>query len=152
MTMKIVHSGELEWQAALQRGPYDQKRKGLGGGQLQCGLWQLAPGKKSFPLHAHQVTEEAMFVLSGRGKVRGSDGEHAIAAGDYASFPPGVAHQLINDGEEPLVYLGISATKGVDIIDYPDSGKVGVTVGGWPDGRRMMFRGKEQADYFEGEE
>jgi uncharacterized cupin superfamily protein len=152
MAMKIVKTSELEWQPMMNRGPFEQQRKELGGDMLKCGLWQLAPGKKSFPFHAHQVTEEALFVVSGRAKVRSTDGEHVIVAGDYVSFPPGVPHQLINDGPEPLVYLGMSAHKGVDVVDYPDSGKVALSIGSFPTGRRAVFRNKDQADYFEGEE
>jgi uncharacterized cupin superfamily protein len=152
MAIKIVRSSESEWQAALTRGPFSQRRKALGGEKLQCGLWELAPGKKSFPLHAHAVTEEAMFVISGRGKVRGSDGEQAIGASDFVSFPAGTAHQLINDSDEPLVYLAIAATQGFDIVEYPDSGKVACAIGAFPTGRRMMFRAKDQVDYFDGEE
>jgi uncharacterized cupin superfamily protein len=152
MAMKIVRTSEVEWKQQMQRGPYDQQRKELGGDALKCGLWSLAPGKKSFPFHVHHVTEEAMFVVSGRAKVRSSDGDHAIGPGDYVSFPAGVAHQLINDGAEPLVYLAMSATKGVDVVDYPDSGKVAFMLGGPPNARRAIFRNKDQADYFEGEE
>ena len=152
MSIKIVRTAEQPWETALQRGPYSQQRKPLGGVDLKCSLWQLAPGKKSFPFHAHHVTEEALFVLSGRGKVRGADGEQPIGAGDYVSFPTGAAHQLINDGAEPLVYVGMSAGKGVDVVDYPDSGKVALSIGTFPTGRRAVFRTKDQADYFEGEE
>lgn len=152
MAIKIVRSSENEWEAGISRGSFSQRRKSLGGERLGCSLWELAPGKKSFPMHAHQVTEEALFALSGRAKVRGSDGEHAIGAGDFVSFPAGTAHQLINDGDEPFVYLAISARQGVDIVEYPDSGKIAFLIGTFPSGKSMMFRTSDQADYFEGEE
>lgn len=148
--MKIVRSGEMAWADALKRGAYANRRKELGGEKLSCSVWELAPGKKSFPLHAHQVTEEALFVLSGRAKVRTTEGESAIGPGDFVSFPAGgVAHQLVNDGQEPLVYLAISANAaGVDIVDYPDTGKLAGAVGKPPTGRRFVFRTKDQVDYF----
>ncbi len=152
MAMKIVRTNEVDWQPMMNRAPFEQRRKELGGEMLKCGLWQLAPGKKSFPVHAHPVTEEALFVVSGRARVRTTDGEQPIGPGDYVSFPPGVAHQLINDGPEPFVYLGMSAHKGVDVVDYPDSGKVALSIGTFPTGRRAVSRNKDQADYFEGEE
>ena len=90
------------------------------------GLWELPPGKRSFPMHKHYVTEEALFVLSGRAKVRTPDGETDIGPGDYVSFlAGGVAHQLVYDGAESLVYLGLSGVSGPDVVEYPDSGKVG---------------------------
>jgi uncharacterized cupin superfamily protein len=150
MAIKIVRANESEWKLALERGHFSQRRKELGGEKLRCGLYELAPGKRSFPLHAHQITEEAMFVMSGRARVRGSDGEEVIGAGDFVSFPVGTAHQLINDGDQPFVYLAMSAGQGFDIVDYPDSGKVACAMS--PTGRRMIFRAQDQVDYFDGEE
>lgn len=150
--MKIVRTTEIPWADAIQRGDFAQRRKGLGGQKLSCGLWELAPGKRSFPLHAHHVTEEALFVVSGRAKVRTPEGLAEIGPGDFVSFPPGgPAHQLVNDGPEPLVYLAMAATQGVDVVEYPDSGKVASAVGSRPDMKHFIFRKADQVDYFEGE-
>ncbi len=152
--MKITRTKDMDWENALQRGRFSQRRKPLGGGdRLQAGLWELAPGKRSFPLHAHHVTEEALFVISGRAKVRTPDGETEIGPGDFVSFAAGgPAHQLVNDGAEPCVYVGMSAGIGHDIVEYPDSKKVAVALGRFPTGRRMVFRADQQVDYFDGEE
>ena len=152
--MKIVRTSQVEWSDAMNRGSFQQRRKPLGGaGKLSCGLWELAPGKKSFPFHLHHVTEEAMFVISGRAKVRTPEGMTEIGPGDFVSFPPGgPAHQLVNDGSEPLVYLAMSATQGVDVVEYPDSGKVAAALGQPGAGKRFMFKADTQVDYFAGEE
>src|SRR5262245_25679315 len=153
MPMKIVRSQDVAWTQAIDRGRFSGRRKPLGGEKLTCGLWELAPGKRSFPLHLHHVTEEAMFVVSGRAKVRTPDGETEIGPGDYVSFPPGgPAHQLVNDGAEPLVYLAMSATQGHDIVEYPESAKIACAVGSSPGGKRFVFRQQDQADYWAGEE
>ncbi len=150
--MKVVRSSEVPWADALVRGAYAQRRKALGGERLTCSLWELAPGKKSFPLHAHLVTEEALFVVSGRGQVRTPDGLTPIGPGDHVSFPPGgPAHQLLNDGTEPLVYVGMSSVIGADVVEYPDSEKIACAVGGYPYAKRFVFRRKDQADYFDGD-
>jgi uncharacterized cupin superfamily protein len=151
--MKITRSNELEWQQAMDHGKFSGRRKPLSGERLSAGLWELPPGKRSFPLHMHHVTEEGMFVVSGRAKVRTSDGEHEIGPGDFVAFPAGgAAHQLINDGTEPLVYLGLSASSGFDIVEYPDSGKIAMSIGARPGGKRLIFRAGEQAGYFDGED
>ena len=151
--MKITRSNDLEWTPALQRGKFGQRRKALGGEKLTCGLWELAPGKRSFPFHVHHVTEEAMWVVSGRAKVRSPDGDTEVGPGDFVSFPAGAQpHQLINDGPDPFIYVGMSAVFGFDVVEYPDSNKVAVALGGMPKGRRMIFRADQQADYFEGED
>ena len=150
--MKIVRSADQPWTAALQRGAYHQRFKPLGDGRFRASLYELAPGKKSFPFHAHALTEEALYVLSGRAQVRSPEGLTPIGPGDYVAFPAGgPAHQLVNDGAEPLVYLGLSASQGFDLVEYPDTGKVGVAVGAPPTGRRFIFRLDQQADYFEGD-
>jgi uncharacterized cupin superfamily protein len=149
--MKVVRTSEVAWTDALTRGAFAQRRKALGGERLTCSVWELPPGKKSFPLHAHLVTEEALFVLSGRGKVRAPDGLTPIGPGDYVSFPPGgPAHQLVNDGTEPLVYVGMSAVTGAD-VEYPESDKVACSVGAFGSGKRFIFRRKDPPDYLEGE-
>jgi uncharacterized cupin superfamily protein len=151
--MKITRTHELEWTHAVDHGNFAGRRKPLGGQKLTAGLWELAPGKKSFPMHLHHVTEEAMFVVSGRAKVRTPEGDSEIGPGDYVSFPPGgPAHQLINDGSEPLVYLALSAVEGFDIVEYPNSGKLAASVGSFPNAKRHIFRTKDQAEYWEGEE
>lgn len=151
--MKIVHTRDMDWAPGINQGAFVQRRKQLGGQAISCGLWELAPGKKSFPFHRHHVTEEALFVVSGTAKVRTPSGLTEIGPGDYVSFPAGGdAHQLINDGTEALVYLGISAPKGVDVVEYPDSNKVASTVGVWPDVHRFIFNKGDTQEYFAGEE
>lgn len=150
--MKVVRTSEQPWAEAMNHGPFQQRRKALGGEKLTCGLWELPPGKRSFPLHAHLVTEEALFVVSGRGQVRTPEGLTEIGPGDYVSFPAGgPAHQLVNHGAEPLVYVGMAATIGVDVVEYPDSGKLAASVGPRPGGKRWIFRQGGQVDYFDGE-
>jgi uncharacterized cupin superfamily protein len=150
--MKVVRTSELPWADAMNKGAFGGRRKALGGERLPCGLWELPPGKKSFPLHAHHVTEEALYVISGQAKVRTLEAETPIGSGDYVSFPAGgPAHQLINDGSEPMVYLAMSATQGVDIVEYPDSGKIACALGTWPNMKRFVFKTEDQAEYFEGE-
>src|SRR4051812_15632453 len=106
-SMKIVKSNDVAWADAMKQGKYGQRRKELGGmGKMSAGLYELPPGKKSFPFHMHHVTEEALFVVSGSAKVRSPEGLTPIGAGDWVMFPPGEgAHQLVNDGAEPMIYL-----------------------------------------------
>jgi uncharacterized cupin superfamily protein len=152
--MKITRTKDMEWTPSLQKGKFGQRRKELGSmAIMSAGLWELAPGKKSFPFHMHTVTEEAMFVVSGKGQVRTPEGLTPIGAGDFIAFPPNEgAHQLINDGTEPLVYVGLGANAvGVDIVDYPDSGKIAARTGPPPKGQRFVYKKDQQMDYFAGE-
>ena len=152
MGIHVVRTAEVPWATGIDKGQFQQRRKHLGGERLSAGLWELPPGKRSFPLHAHHVTEEALFVISGRGQVRTPEGSTPIGPGDFVSFPAGgPAHQLVNDGAEPLVYLAMAAVSGVDVVEYPDSDKVAATVGNYPARKRWVFKQAAQADYFDGE-
>ncbi len=147
--LSVVHTAALPWADALQQGKFQQRRKHLGGEKLACGLWELPPGKKSFPLHVHHVTEEALFVISGCGQVRTPEGATGIGPGDFVSFPAGgPAHQLVNDGSEPLVYVGMAAVSGVDVVEYPDSDKVAASIGPRTTGKRFLFKRGSQVEYF----
>jgi uncharacterized cupin superfamily protein len=150
--MKIVRTSEVPWADAVIRGKFANRRKELGGEKLGCGLWELPPGKKSFPLHAHLFGEEAMFVISGTAKVRTPSGLTPIGPGDFVSFPAeSEAHQLVNDGKEPLIYFAVSTRLGAEIVEYPESDKVACSLGGFPAKKRFMFKRADQVDYFIGE-
>ena len=149
--MKIFRTAEMPFVDALTRGNFANRRKELGepGRELGAGVWELPPGKRSFPLHSHHVTEEALFVISGTADVRTLEGETPIGPGDYVAFPPGgPAHQLVNHGTEPMVYLAMSVSQGVDVVEYPDSGKVASSVGAFPTGKHFIFKKGTEVDYF----
>jgi uncharacterized cupin superfamily protein len=78
-----------------------------------------------------------------------------VRAGDWISYPPGPAHahQMINDTDEPLVYLAISGLPvKVDVVGYPDSKKVAATAGTFDKPiHRFIVRQGESLDYWEGE-
>src|SRR5207253_812524 len=150
--MKVVHTKDVPWGEGMQRGSYFQRRKKLAGEAISCRVWELLPGKKSYPFHKHNVTEEALLVISVSAIVRSSTGLTEIGPGDFVLFPPGDdAHQLINDGSEVLVYFAMSVSKGVDITEYPDSGKVHAAVGAAPNLKSLVYRQKDAVGYFDGE-
>jgi uncharacterized cupin superfamily protein len=86
----------------------------------------LPPGKESSMRHWHTHEDEFIFVLSGEVVVRTDAGEQVLGAGMCAGFPAsadgrtGDAHQLINRGIEPAVYLEISNRDESDQAFYPD--------------------------------
>lgn len=66
--------------------------------------------------HVHAVTDEAYFVLRGRGAVEFHDPANGyrrmpLNQGDYVHFPPLVMHRLVSDGE--LVVLGMMGAAGL---------------------------------------
>ncbi len=52
--------------------------------------------------HVHDVQEEIIYIISGRGRQLAGDQEIALEPGVALFTPPGVPHQVIVDGDEPL--------------------------------------------------
>ncbi|WP_206171066.1 cupin domain-containing protein [Phragmitibacter flavus] len=128
------------------------------GGKKDCGLERgghpfdvsevrIPAGKTNWPLHVHSKQWEFYLVKSGKGLVRTSDGEMEIGVGDYLMQTPGVAHQVINQGNEDLVMLVIADNPAADMIRYPASKKYFLKPS------RVMFGELgESVEYYEGEE
>jgi uncharacterized cupin superfamily protein len=106
---------------------------------------------------AGPLTDELFYIVAGSGEVRLDDQTQAVRAGDLIASPAGTeAHQIFNTGASELRYLAISDINTVDIIEYPDSGKVGMAAG-VKDGNLSSASYKAMgrvtpADYFDGED
>jgi uncharacterized cupin superfamily protein len=89
---------------------------------------QLDPGKFSFPYHFHRNAEELIMVISGAMTLRSVDGFQILNMGELVFFETGEtsAHQFYNHSHSPCVYLDIRTTIGMDITEYPDSGKINI--------------------------
>jgi len=55
--------------------------------------------------HFHRVTEELYFITAGSGRMRLAEEERDVRPGDCIVIPPGVRHQIVNTGAEPLQLL-----------------------------------------------
>ncbi|MFP8890537.1 cupin domain-containing protein [Natrialbaceae archaeon A-CW2] len=157
-----INEGDIDWIRKSHRTGFDIKRKKLaeeaGGEQLGCSLYEIPPGKKSWPYHYHTANEEAIYILDGTGTLRAEGGTTSIKSGDYLTFPVGeeYARRVINDSDSPLRYLCFSTMKEPEISVYPDSNKMGAfagspsgTVSGEPLNR--YFQQSDDVDYWEGE-
>lgn len=132
------------------------RRLGAAAGSQQLGatVMTLPPGAISYPFHFHCGNEEAIYVISGTGTTRLGDARVAVRAGDWIAYPigPAHAHQMINDGSEPLVYLTVSTQHKCEVVGYPDSNKMAARAGESRDQPwvAMIARGAP-LDYWDGE-
>ena len=154
----IVNVDEMEWNERSHGERFAMQHKWLGnkagGKKLGCGLYRIAPGKTAFPIHFHHANDEAMFILEGEGTLRLGAERFPVRKGDYIAFPAGepLGHQLINTSAAPLEYLCMSTLIEPEIVEYPDSGKVGAMAGTLPKPAfRGIFRKDGTVDYYEGE-
>ena len=124
----------------------------IGGELLGGSLYEVEPGQRLFPYHAHHANEEWLVVVSGRPTLRTPEGEQELREGDAVAFRRGEEglHQVRNATDEPARVLMLSTQLAPEIVLYPDSGKVGVRDA---QGERIMLgRPGPTLDYWEGED
>jgi len=81
-----------------------------------CVLTQaLAPGSV-VPVHHHDKAEQVLYVVSGRGRVSIARHDFAAQAGVVVHIPKGVAHGIVNTGDEPLTILEVTSPPGFQQI------------------------------------
>ncbi len=115
---------------------------------LQFDIRSLDPGKFSFPYHFHRAAEELFVILSGEATLRSPEGFQKISEGDIVFFEEGEqgAHQLYNHNDFPCLYLDLRTTIGIDVCEYPDSGKVNILPA------MDIFERSSAVNYYKGEE
>lgn len=159
--MPTVNESDLEWTES-EHGETQFRRKQLGaaagGDRLGCSLYELPPGKGSWPYHYHAANEEAIYVLDGTGSIRLGGEMCDLDAGTYVALPVGESggHRVINDSEGTLRYLVVSTMVEPDVTVYPDSEKFGIYVGSPPGGREERtlegyYEIDADVDYWRGE-
>lgn len=57
----------------------------------------------------HDHVEQTLFVLSGEGRAKLDDEEHAVGAGDVIVVAPGTRHNVTNAGADDLVLYTVYA-------------------------------------------
>ena len=98
---------------------------------LGASVWEIHPGGDHWE-HFHDASEELLIVLRGRPTVRTDAGEQHLEEGDVLTFPTGPAgvHGIRNETDEVVRILIVSTNADPDVAEYPDSGKVGIWIGG----------------------
>jgi uncharacterized cupin superfamily protein len=147
------------WEREVEHGGFKVRgtRVGAAAGAQRLGMtvYELDPGKRNMPYHAHFGIEELIVVLQGTPTLRSPEGERELAEGEVVACPAGRAgaHQLINRGEARARFLIVSSTASADVIEYPDSAKIGAQAGAWgtPDAISYLLPMEPQLPYFEGE-
>jgi uncharacterized cupin superfamily protein len=133
--------------------------RSIGSTGIGCMLHEVEPGKRAFPYHNHHQIHELFVILEGDGEYCFGKETYPVRAGDVLAAPAGGpenAHQLVNTGDKPLKYLGISTSATTEVVEYPDSGKFAVTSRyewGNPAAGGIRFVGHKEGsiDYWEGE-
>jgi uncharacterized cupin superfamily protein len=124
-----------------------------GSERLGMSLWEVPAGEAAYPYHFHYTEEEMLLVLQGRPSLRTPEGWRELAEGEVVSClrGEGGGHQIVNRTDETVRFLSISTSGEPDIVNYPDSGKLGAFER-QPDGSGLwkLFRLAEAVDYYDG--
>lgn len=87
-------------------------------------LVHIEPKHDATEYHKHYFEEECVYILSGKGTAIIEGDRYLVEKGDFLGLPKNkVAHNIINDGEEPLVCLVMGQRLLQDVTDYPDKVK-----------------------------
>ena len=123
----------------------------LGAERTGVSVYELPPGQALCPYHYEYGEEEWVLVLEGRPALRTPEGTRTLEPFDIAFVPrgPAGAHQLRNDGEQPVRLLMFSDVVHPTATAYPDSDKVGVWTG--VEGENLMAERSSNVPYFHGE-
>jgi quercetin dioxygenase-like cupin family protein len=119
MTVKVVKLSETE-AVTLPKNSWVKKvltGETVGAKKMSMGVSRFAPGLTT-DLMTHEE-EELAYVLKGKGKLRLKGGEEVTyQAGDGIYIPAGVAHSVVNDGDED-----VEMVFGFSWPDYPPTKK-----------------------------
>ena len=154
--MNVFNLGADEWDRVEEREGWRSKDAWVGarlGAELLGGsLYELEPGDRLWRYHVHHANEEWAIIVRGQPTLRSPAGEQTLVEGDVVVFPRGKAgaHQLTNRTDAPIRVLMLSSMVRPDIVEYPDSGKVGARN---IDGERILLsRPGPILDYWDGED
>ncbi len=154
--MKVFNVHADEWERAedvdgwrSRDAPFGAR---LGAELLGATLYEVDPGQRLCPYHTHHANEEWLIVVRGEPTLRTEDGMSDLREGDIACFPRGKAglHQVSNGTSEPVRIVMVSTLVLPDVVEYPDSAKVGARSAA---GERIMFgRPGPVLQYYDGED
>lgn len=90
--------------------------------QFGVNYTRIPPGAISALRHAHDLQDEAVFILSGHPTLRTDEGETPLQPGMFVGFKAGTgnAHQLVNRTQHDVICIEIGDRSPGDQAVYPD--------------------------------
>lgn len=83
----------------------------MGAENMAVGLGRFKSGQKCAP-HKHDDSEEAYYILEGRGIIKIDEEKYEVSKGNAIFIPKGYTHQVMNNHEEDLVFIWVMAPPG----------------------------------------
>ena len=107
----IGHESKVIGPLLTRRGTQDEDEAPESAVLLSLGSLtrHVVQGRITTDYHAHENKEQVYYLVSGRGKMLIDDQQFEVTAGDAVHLAPKERHQVINDTEDDLEYLNITA-------------------------------------------
>lgn len=106
----VGHNAKIIWQILTRHARRDEEAS-----EHACLLSlsnftrHVLQGRMKSDYHEHEQTEQVYYFIRGCGKMLIDGREYPVRAGDAVHLPPKTKHQVINDGEDEIEHLNISA-------------------------------------------
>ena len=85
---------------------------------------EVEPGAETTEYHLHHFEDECIFVLAGTATAVSGEDEHQIGPGDFIGYRKGgLAHTILNTGDEVLRMIVAGQRLAHDVGDYPRKAK-----------------------------
>jgi len=107
--MKVMHREEIAEPLVTPSGEVIFELIGKAAGDpANHSLAQIVipSGKSSVP-HYHKISQETYFILAGKGQMKVNDREFELGLGQACLIEQGEVHQILNQGEEDLIFLAV---------------------------------------------
>jgi uncharacterized cupin superfamily protein len=90
--------------------------------QFGVNLTELAPGAISALYHAHEREDEFIYVVAGTPTLVAGGQDHLLQPGECCGFKAGngVAHQLVNRTQAPVLFIEVGHRSAEERVDYPN--------------------------------
>ena len=105
----IGHESKVIWPLLTRAGTADDTSESACLLSLGSLTRHVVQGRITTDYHAHENKEQVYYFVSGRGKMLIDDKEYEVTAGDAVHLAPRARHQVINNTEDDLEYLNITA-------------------------------------------
>ena len=108
-TPVVAHDSAIIWRLFLEKGTEGMSYKDAPLEGIQTITLHRMQSGKSGDYHLHEDREQVYYFTDGSAKMKIDDVIYPVKNGDAVCVPPNARHQLINDSDDWVEHLIISA-------------------------------------------
>lgn len=108
-TPVVAHDSAIVWRLFLEKGNEDMAYQDAPLEGIQCITLHRMQAGKSGDYHLHEDREQVYYFTDGCAKMKIDDVIYPVKKGDAVCVPPKARHQLINDSDDWVEHLIVSA-------------------------------------------